>query len=107
MAESSNFNFIYLCRGQVVSVGDLGPGVPGSIPSLGVAVVMECPYRQGTFPSLKLVCLPKAHELVNCRCYIIEIMLKNCLKHQLNRHIRAKVGGIKGERKTVRIFKAV
>ena len=48
-------------RGLVVSVGDLEPGVPGSIPSSGAMVMMEC-LGQGTFPSLALVCLPRDHE---------------------------------------------
>ena len=47
-------------RGRVVSVGDLKPDVPGSIPSRGTTVTVECPWA--TFSSLVLVSLPGDHE---------------------------------------------
>ena len=49
-------------RGRVVSVGDLKPGVPGSIHSRGTTGMGWSALGQGTFSSLVMVCLPRGHE---------------------------------------------
>ena len=54
-------------------------GVPDSIPICSCHGGMPL----GTFPSLKLVCLPMDHEQVNCHHDIDEIMFKtiDCIKN--------------------------
>ena len=49
---SSKFCFEYelgIRCGRVVSVGDFKPGVPGSIPSRGTTVMVECPLARHIF----------------------------------------------------------
>ena len=40
---------VVIPRGRVVSVGDLVPGVPGSIPSRGATVMVECHWARHIF----------------------------------------------------------